>query len=110
MAEKHGRPKRGEGRPTGPTRIAKDLVAMIEWITRIHGSRSSDYLDPLIRPVVTSRYAQLLPAIRAMKEAEDAARIAAGLPPTDPLPEVVIVDVPTAPPVAEVETKKPKKK
>ncbi len=108
MGEKLGRPRKGEGRPTGPTRIAKDLVAMIEWITRIHGTRSSDYLDPMIRPVVIAKYSQLLPAIKAMKDAEDAARKAAGQPPTDPLPEVVIVEVHTAPP-AESE-KKPKKK
>jgi hypothetical protein len=108
---KRGRPSKNVNEQTEPIRVRKDLATMLRWIARIQDIQVSEFVDPQLRPVIIAKYALLLPSIRSIKDAEDAARKAEGLPPTDPLPEVVIVEVPTAPPpAAEVETKKPKKK
>jgi len=105
---KRGRPSKNVNEQTEPVRVRKDLAVMLRWIARIQDVQVSEFVDPQLRPVIIAKYALLLPSIRSIKEAEDAARKAAGQPPTDPLPEVVIVEVPTAPPVES--EKKPKKK
>jgi hypothetical protein len=108
VASKRGRPAQTELEKSTHIRMKNDLVKMIGWIVRVQGGDASQFIDPLVRPVVIAKYAGLLPAIKTIKAATDQARIAEGLPPTDPLPEVVIVEVPTAPPVES--EKKPKKK
>jgi hypothetical protein len=84
-----GRPKKN--RPTVSVRIHEDLLPFVSWLCKIRKVDQASLLDPGIRSLVVRDYQRFLPAIRLMKEAEDESRIAIGLPPTDPLPELLVL-------------------
>jgi hypothetical protein len=88
-----GRPRKTEEekKKTGTLRVKRDIAEMIVWISRIRKVDTATLLDPIIRASITGRYAELLPAIKIIKAAEDDARREQGLPPTDPLPVVAVL-------------------
>jgi hypothetical protein len=61
---------------------------MLVWVSTVTNKQTAKILDELTRPQITAMYVQHLDNIRRIKEAIDAARIAAGQPPTDDLPVV----------------------
>jgi hypothetical protein len=83
------RPIKGEERPTIPARIAKDMSELLAWISSITNTPISKVIDMELRPVITAKYAAMYEKIKQHKAIIDAARIAAGQPPTDALPPVV---------------------
>jgi hypothetical protein len=89
-----GRPKKPDDERTATVRVRKDLAAMLTWITRIRQKDAADVLDAELRPFLVGEFTSLYPAILAIKNAEDAARLATGQPPTEALPVVLGVTHP----------------
>jgi hypothetical protein len=88
-------------RTTDNLRAPEDLCEMVRWLAKIEGVTTSKILDPILRPIVTARFAAAISLVKSLKQSEDAAAIAAGREPGPPLPTVVLADP---------ETTRPKKK
>ncbi len=120
--------KRPLGRPasfdvgTKLIRVPADIADMVAWLARVEGITHGQIIDPLVRPVVLSRFVSRYAAIRGIKAAEDAAAESAGREASPPLPQVNVLDPDTGSMIlieelhakqdrqrAEVEKKKPKK-
>lgn len=93
--------KRPVGRPAAfevgsrMVRLPEDLADMVSWLASIEGVTVAQIIDPLVRPVVSKRYADKYPAIRAIKKAKDDALALAGKSPTPALPQLNTSDVET---------------
>ncbi len=56
------------------TRVYEDLVEKLSDVVEVEGTTSAEFLDPLIRSHIESRYNANIVAINALREARRAAR------------------------------------
>jgi hypothetical protein len=53
---------------TKHVRIAGDLADLLGWVVFVEGGTAAEELDPIIRPIITERFAVIRPAVaRLMK-------------------------------------------
>jgi hypothetical protein len=55
-------------------RLARDLVKMIYDIVEVDGSTIPQLLDPIVRPDLERRHAEILPALQIIRSAKESAR------------------------------------
>lgn len=70
MAQKGGRPKKGDEGGTRQIRVAEDLANMIAWIARIKGIHVAQLIDPMLRPDVLAQYGEIERDVGKIQEAE----------------------------------------
>ena len=93
MATKNpgGRPRGGQESGSKLVRMNEDLAEMIAWIVKIEGGTAATFVDPLLRPSVTAKFATIKSDVEKIKKAEDAAArlLDAAAAPTPADPEYV---------------------
>ncbi len=52
-------------------RINVDLAEMLSWIVKVKGGTVAEFLDPLIRPQVTTAYKQIEAVVLKAKKVEE---------------------------------------